>query len=163
MNERIPERIFLVSADGNGAGKTTRAKQLSPVVLSFADAVRRECQTLYSESKVDWFDKTQEGKLQLVMPGKTVRDCLIEHGQKACEDDQFHWAKAMVLAILSSHARIVAVDDLRKLTELNYLTDIFGPLITHEHIIFDDAVLEPQYNNNELRACATRLILRRSP
>lgn len=155
-----PSVIWIVSGDGNGAGKTTRARELAPVVFSFADAVRAECRRRYPDSQVNWFDKTAAGKVQLVAPGKTVRDCLIEVGQSLSAEDPLIWARAMEVNIRNCPNEVCAIDDLRKEVELDYIRKVFSHRLIHEHIIWKDAVVEPEFDNERLRILANRLYLR---
>ena len=134
-------RIFLISAFGEGAGKTTLAQTLvgASNVASLAGAVRSELASIYP--MYNWYNKTQaykEATVIVAAPGSpTMRGLLIRHAEAACEKDPYVWARKLAKHIKAldglAGTSAVAVDDLRKPEELEYLRACF-PNATHFHI-----------------------------
>lgn len=154
-------RVLIISADGLGAGKTTLAARLGGAKFSFADSIRHEMREVMPD--VNWFDKSQAGKLAVVRGtgGKTVRDLLIQVGQERRAENPNYWVEKTAYLIQkfladwdSRHVPPVVVDDLRFLNELAYFRDIFGDDLTHIHVSSPGATPEPQYQNVELAAVA---------
>lgn len=152
-------KIYLISADGYGAGKSTLAKKLGDEVWSIAGALREDLSRQYPQYK--WFSKDQEYKETTKIHGyhnnrMSMRDVLVEYGQKECARDPLVWVRKLAdrlaqSATIASGSKIFVVDDVRKLCELEYLRAKFGPLVTHFHIVSTTATPEPHFENDELR------------
>lgn len=155
-------RIILVSATGNGGGKTTLAHKFTETVISLADEIRKELSTFHPT--VNFFDKSQEGKLKIVENGMTMRDLLIKHGQYMRTIDKNHWvnlAIKYVKNIVDNHLNAtIAIDDIRYTNELQRFREEFGSFVTHIHIIENSATPEPQYENDKLELMADYSIRR---
>lgn len=159
-------RIFAISGSGNGAGKSTMAKKTADEVLSLAHALRQDLSQVYPT--YDWFNKSQAYKDYTLVPeaaepGKdlpTVRDVLIKHGQDCCKDDPVYWVRKLCdnLDKYPTKLSVVAIDDIRKLVEIEYLKNRFPGNITHFHIKTPRSVYEPQFQNDELEAVADYVV-----
>ncbi len=158
-------KIFAISGDGNGAGKSTAAKKLvgATNIISLASIMRSELREKYPQS--DWFNKDQAYKEGTVVPeegGKTVRQVLIDYGQSACENDPWYWVRALCFTY-QDEIGFFAIDDLRKLVEIDFLRGFFGPdNVVHIHIEYAGAKFEPLYDNAKLKARADYVIVRPS-
>lgn len=158
-------KIFAISGDGNGAGKSTAAKKLvgSFNIISLASIMRSELLDKYPE--YDWFNKDQAYKEGTVVPeegGKTVRQVLIDYGQSACENDPWYWVRALAFRFKDIEGTY-AIDDLRKIVEIDFLRGFFGPEdVVHIHIEYAGAKFEPLYDNAKLKARADYVIVRPS-
>lgn len=152
-------KLILVSGDGIGAGKTTLASRLADQTWSLAGALREELTWLYPD--YNWWDRTQVYKAETKVRecgGKTVRDVLIEHGQAQCAKDPLHYVRKLADKLaggarLADGVRRIAVDDLRKVIELEYLREKFPDLL-HYHVVNAAAGQEQHFQNDDLRARA---------
>ena len=162
-------KLILISGNGIGAGKTTLADQLSDHRMSHATELRHMMCAEFPE--VDWYDTTQEGKLRPINKpnGTTVREALIGYGQGKCAADQVVWARTLGDRLDEDWVNTkfgvyligtVAVDDLRKVCELEHLRSRFPDLV-HVHLKYAAAIPEPQYDADELEALANYVITRR--
>lgn len=157
--------VYLISADGNGAGKSTLARRLvgEGGVRSLAQTLRNEVAVRYPD--YDWHSRCQIYKdtTRVREAGnRTVREILVAWGEAACAEDPLHYADALVTHLQNldrwiSGPKSVAVDDMRKVVELEHLKKHF-PSATHIHLLHPGAGAEPQYQNDELRARADYLI-----
>lgn len=150
--------IYLISGDGSEAGKTTFAEKLvgKSRVWSIASALRSELQRKYP--KYNWYSKDQQVKDQLVIKEYgsgtfTMRQVMVEYGQKACEADPCHWVQRLADSLeiakhMPTHGPL-AVDDVRKVCELDLLKEMF-PKAVHMHVTRAGAKKEPQYDNDSL-------------
>jgi hypothetical protein len=158
-------RIYLISGDGIGAGKSTLARLLvNPSnVWSLADALRDEVARIYPG--YPWYSKEQHDKNLLVKEtGCSVRDVLISWGQGRCLIDPLHYARRLADKIEASRSLLtgaIAVDDLRKLVEVGHIRKRFPGCVTHIHVSHPDAIPEPQYDNACLSAQADYVLHRR--
>lgn len=152
--------ILAISGDGIGAGKSTAAKALSRGnVWSLAGALREEMQRDFPG--YDWFNKGQDYKENTKVRelGVNVRTALIDRGQIRCNEDPAYWVRKLCDKVeatdkLAGAPLIIAIDDVRKVLEINYLRDRFGKSITHIHMINRDAIYEPQFENAALAEMA---------
>jgi hypothetical protein len=161
--------VYLISGDGNGAGKTTLARRLvgEPGVRSLAQALRNEVMAEYPG--YDWHSKCQRYKTETRVKeagGRTVREVLVDWGEGKCAVDSLHYARRLVDHLANLNRWIVgpksvAVDDVRKLVELEHLKGHF-PEAVHIHLVNPAAGKEPQYQNDELAARADYIITWRS-
>lgn len=160
-------KIYLISGDGNGAGKSTFAKKVGDEVWSIAGALREDLARQYPGHP--WFSKDQDVKDKYRIPdygdGKyTIRQALIEYGQKKCETDPEVWVRAMVdrlnqSASILSGAKVYVVDDVRKVCEIEHVKRRFPVgTVTHFHLTTEGAGREPEYQNDELGAMADYLV-----
>lgn len=154
-------RIFAISGDGIGAGKSTLAAKLSARVWSFATEMREELQRQFP--KYDWFNRTQEYKdgTTVTELGKTVRQVLIEYGQQKCASDALYWARLLADRIALSAPNLVAIDDLRKMCEIHHLRERFGEDVTHIHVVHAFSKPEPEFENDLLADAADYIISRK--
>lgn len=158
-------KIYACSGDGNGAGKSTLAQKLvgKEGVISLAAIMRAELQKLYPQ--YDWFNKDQsykENTKVTELEGKSVRQVLIEYGQSKCEADAWYWVRALAFKYKGCEG-VLAIDDLRKLVEIDFLRGFFGPTnVVHFHVSFAEAKREALYDNDKLRAIADYVIVRPS-
>lgn len=156
-------RIFAISGDGIGAGKSTLAKKLGQEIWSLAGALRAELKA--ELPNYDWFNKTQEYKETKVKErqNKTIRTLLIERGQLRCQEDALYWVRKIADKLKDhdkyvSAALAIAIDDIRKVSEIVHLKEKFPGQVIHFHMCTEDAVHEPEFENTELRAMADYLV-----
>ena len=152
--------VYLISGDGAGAGKTTLAKRLvgDYAVYSLAGELRRYLKKQYPN--IDWENKTQDYKDKVeVSPGLTVRQKLIEEGQKYSRDNPIYWAEKLVERLGREFNSIIAIDDLRKQQELEYLRFCF-PTSYHFHVAWPGAVAEPIFDNEYLKTVCDYVAVR---
>lgn len=166
-------QLILLSGSGHGAGKSTLARKLAgDNVFSLADEIRRELATEYTDiSQYDFWDKSQEGKTKLVGDtGKTVRDLMIERGEgNRAKFSPDYWVDKLydhvLMAFAAAYGDIAcAVDDIRHNNEIKILRrlgDHYDITVTHLHICFENAVLEPVYDNDGLMNIADYVIHRK--
>lgn len=146
-------RIIAISGDGIGAGKTTLAKKLSSDVWSIASSLRGEVRQKYPG--YDWYCKDQAYKdgtyVHEFGKNKTVRDVLIEYGQQRCIESPAYWVDVLIEKLKATNQiasmGLLAIDDLRKLVELERLRAAFPGQIIHMHVHNPHAISEPQYDN----------------
>jgi len=156
-------QIFTLSGDGSGAGKSTLARKISGEVLSIASPLRQELCRIHPGYA--WWDKTQAYKDNTIVEGtgKTVRQMLVEHSAARCAGDPLYWARQLsrylegLSCIVSSHSRY-AIDDLRKVCEIEHFRDRFGDKVTHIHVLSATATPEPHFDNDKLRDAADYVI-----
>ena len=155
-------RVLAISGSGQGAGKTTLARTLSPTVWSIADGIRHELSKIYP--KIQWENRTQAYKDGTKVPGtnRSVRQMLIDHGQQACIDNPTYWVSEMTTKLLELNrmwtaGAVVAIDDVRKLCELEHLRAKF-PDVVHFHVNGEPCVDEPMYDNIELADIADYVV-----
>jgi hypothetical protein len=155
--------LFLVSANGHGAGKSTFASYLKAYKLSLASAIRKEAQMSYSST--DWFSQDQNYKdTHEVLPGVTLRQYLVKLGQDRCEQDPTYWCKelARTLDLAALAGTNVAIDDLRKVVELDFFRDWAernSYTVQHFHLKYSAAVAE-EYDAGSLEIRADYVVFR---
>lgn len=157
--------VYIISGDGNGAGKSTLASRLvgSTGVVSLARALRHEVERQYPG--YEWFSKCQtykNGTRIKEAGGLTVREVLIAWGEGKCKENPLHYVEKLVHHLQQLDRtffgpKSIAVDDVRKLIELEYLKHYY-PTATHLHLKNPTAGREPQYQNDELASCADYVI-----
>lgn len=159
-------KLYLISADGYGAGKSTLARKLGDEVWSIAGSLREDLSRQYPAYK--WFSKDQDykDKTRVREYGdgrKTVRGVLVEYGQARASIDPVVWVRAMAdrltesVKILSG-SKIFVVDDVRKVCEIDHLRSRFHGLVTHFHVVSKSATAEPEFDNDALRQKADYLV-----
>ena len=149
-------KIFAISGDGIGAGKTTLAKKIGEQQWSLAGALRAELSRLYPN--YDWENKSQDYKAntKIIECGKaSMRHVMIRHGQMRCEEDPLYFVRKLAdkiesLEKMATGVKTIAIDDLRKVIEIEHLKTRFPGQVVHFHLITSTAVPEPQFQNNEL-------------
>lgn len=163
--------IYLISGNGRGAGKTTLATRMvgRDHVFSHADSLRMELHAKYP--RLSWFalDQITKDEPQETLGGRSMRDILLKHGQDKCSiHGANHWAERLVTRLQTRFASLaldkcpVAVDDLRKITELDTLLSSLGhDKIIHFHIMFPAAVAEPEFDGAELARRADYIVSRK--
>lgn len=160
-------RVIAISGDGAGAGKTYAAKAFTTsngqAVWTMADGIRAELKHEYPT--YDWFNRSQTYKNGVVVPeyrpGATVRTVLLEWGQTRCVGDPCYWVRDMVDR-LKDHGKLlgthtIAVDDVRKICELDYLRASFRDVL-HLHVENPDAIYEPEFEAEDLKKRADYVI-----
>ena len=152
-------KIVAISGSGNGAGKSTLAHLLSNPVWSIAGGIRAELKV--ELPGYDWDNKTQAYKDKVKVTerdDKTVRQVMIEHGQKRCKSDPAYWIKKLCNRIETGNVligqQIIAIDDVRKIVEIDYLKARFGAVVTHFHIKSSHAQKEAEFDNDALEQVA---------
>ena len=80
---------------------------------AFADMLKQHCSKKY-DYPVEW-NYSQEGKQRVVKNsgGKTVRQLLIEEGQKGREEDNLKWVKKVVTKLMEEKPSFYVVTDCR--------------------------------------------------
>lgn len=158
-------KIILFSGDGQGAGKTTASKILCQDTISFASAIRQEL--TYKYPAYNWYNKTQSYKDTTIIkewPVKaTMRQVLYEYGQVPCKQNPSYWAEKVVDYLKNRHfiadgVSILGIDDCRKMCEKETMLKAFPGKIYHIHVDNPDAVREPEFENEQLRATADYII-----
>ena len=164
-------KIILISGNGVGAGKTYLANRLGDVVMSHATPLRQELADQYPQHKELFFSKDQAAKDMVLddVGGQTVRQTMVAYGQHKCKDEPAYWAMRLAQAIdefRESEIKFgitlqncLAVDDLRKMCELEHLRARF-PNLLHLHVWYDKAIPEQQYDGDKLQAAADYVIRR---
>lgn len=156
MERKSNFKIFCISGAGNGAGKSTMANTVTTEVWSLAGALRQELTTLYPD--YNWFDKRQSYKDHTTVAelgNITIRQALINHGQVRCKDDPEYWVRRVADKIehslhIACNVGSVAIDDVRKIIELDHLRKRFPGMIIHFHIDVPQAVKEAEFDNEAL-------------
>lgn len=169
-------KILGISGSGIGAGKSSFAKKMAGEVWSLAGALRKELTKKFPGYK--WYDKSQEyknmrftetifdpfllsalEKTKTHEGGKTVRDVMIAYGQMKCANDPKYWPRILA-ADLQERLKImdgvhtVAIDDIRKVLEVEYLREKFAPNFIHFHIDTGSAIGEDYFDNDLLAEMA---------
>lgn len=153
-------KLILVSGNGIGAGKTTLANRLG-VRMSLADQLRAELQTTYPQ--YDWYNRSQTYKSDTPVhewQGASVREVMVRYGQSKCVESPTYWADRLVdqlLPLADNPTLVVAVDDVRKLCEVDALRAAF-PGAVHFHIQSPRATHEPEFQNDDLAARADFIV-----
>jgi hypothetical protein len=155
-------KIFIFSGSGIGAGKTKAAKTMTQDVWSFANAIRQDL--TYKYPAYNWYNKTQEYKDHTIVEeyskrNATVRQVMLEEGQRACNGDPAYWAKRMVEYLkgryfIADGVSILGIDDCRKMCELETIRAAFPGQVTHFHIDNPWATVEPEFENEQLAQVA---------
>ena len=133
-------KLFLISGDECGVGKSTFANTLSLNVWSFATALRgdlNKCYPLY-----EWFRKDQEYKNTTYIKelNCNMRDALVKHGERRRAENPDYWANILAGRIGELYSVVVsggslAVDDLRYMNELRVIRERHPYMqITHFHL-----------------------------
>lgn len=166
-------KIIIISSNGIGAGKTTLANQLSPTVLSLADALRAELNQL--DPDLPWYDRSQEAKDMLIPEdspvatyGLTLRDVMVTYGQHKCALDRAYWVNRFCIMsddyVQDWDIDCIAVDDIRKVIEVETIRSYYSGhkdvFLTHLHIHYPYAVAEPHFENDQLGRMANYTIHR---
>jgi hypothetical protein len=157
-------KIFAISGDGIGAGKSTLAKKLGQEVWSLAGALRQELKN--ELPNYDWFNKSQEYKEVRVKErnNRTIRTLLIERGQIRCQEDDLYWVRKIADKLVehdkfAGAAMTVAIDDIRKVNEIEHLKEKLPGQVIHFHVCTNSAKEEPEFQNDELRQMADYIIV----
>lgn len=159
--------IYLISGNGRGAGKTTLARKLvgdsdSGMMYSHAGAMRTELYALHPELRDSWYstDQVVKDEPRPALGGKSIRDVMIEYGEGKCrEHGSGYWARLLADQLTGCGWPIIAVDDVRKMVELEILRGALGSsVITHLHVMSRHAIPEPQYENDGLAQVADYLV-----
>lgn len=148
-------KLILISGNGAGAGKTWAAEMFADETYSLASQIRSDLHRIYPA--YDWFNKTQDYKTQTLVPewqNKTIRQVLFEYGQQKCQEDPLIWARKLVEGLrkvehIADGKKRFAVDDTRKLCELDYLKSHF-PGAFHIHVDTKVCIHEPAFEAREL-------------
>ncbi len=158
-------RIFAISGSGIGAGKTTLARKVGDQTWSLAGALRAELSRLYP--LYDWENRSQSYKADTKIKecGKqSMRDVMVRHGQLRCEEDELYWVRKLADKLdgtlkLANGLKSIAIDDVRKLSEIGYLKERFPDMVTHLHVATKSSVYEPMFQNDELHAIADYIMV----
>lgn len=98
------------------------------------------------------------------MAGKpTVREAMTLYGQAVCKEDPQHWVKKLIEHLkevdrIADGVTTIAVDDVRKMCELDALKECFPGRVVHLHVIGSGAKEEKHFDNDELMAVADYLL-----
>ncbi len=157
--------IYAVSGSGNRAGKTTFAKSLSPHVFSLANALRDDLKSQYPQ--YDWFNKDGRYKdiTMIEELNMTMREVMVKYGQEKCAQNPMYWADKLCQQIQNklgwvadTYVTTATIDDIRKLGELDLLRAHFAGNVVHYHVESPQAIAEPHFENDQLRAIADYVI-----
>ena len=159
-------KIILISGNGTGAGKTTLAHTVADQVLSLADIIRSGLVKKYPA--YDWYRKDQEYKETTLVTEtqKTVREMLVEEGQRRCKKNPAYWVQKLAEFIKADafyKSQVVAIDDIRKMIELQIMKEKFHGMVSHLHVIYKDAKSEQHLygkDDEALQAVANYVIIR---
>lgn len=152
--------LYLISGDGRGAGKTTAALRLADQVWSLAGALRDDLYKVLPG--YEWSNRTQEYKDNTLVKewdNKSVRRVMTEYGQSKCKNDPQYWVRRMAYRLegameFATGLTKYAVDDVRKMCELQLLKEKFGDSVLHIHVVNPDAIYEPEFENEQLAKAA---------
>ncbi len=155
--------VYLISGSGSGAGKTTLAERLvGASVYSIASALRRDLKCQYPQ--YDWYNKTQQYTdvtRVIEYDNLTVRDVLVDYGQKASRDSNTYWVDKLIKHLHNGVGKsVIAIDDVRKIEELDKLKYYF-PVSYHFHVDYPLAKSEPLFDNEQLKQRADYIVQRR--
>lgn len=160
--------IYLISGDGQRAGKSHLASFLAgdSNVWSIASGMRHELSREFP--KYRWFDKTQAYKDHQLVPeykrGYTIRDVLLEYGQEKSKHDATYWISRLVARFDQGQygcmGSVIAIDDIRNMPELNYVKMKWQSKydVKHIHVANLDAIKEPIFDNAELSQIADYVV-----
>lgn len=149
-------QLILISGDGAGAGKSWAASKFGDETYSLASQIRVELKQLYPA--YDWHRKDQAYKANtpvIEWGGKSLRTVMLEYGQHKCDQiSKIYWAQRLAEGLelvrhIADGRKRFAIDDVRKLCELDYLGERF-PGYLHIHVTNPDAVYEPEFDAAEL-------------
>ena len=152
-------RIIAISGNGTGAGKTTFANKVGDQVFSIAGSLRGELSRVYP--RYDWYRKDQDYKDTTLVhewgPKATVRSVLTEYGQIKCQGNPEYWVKKLIEHLkeverIADCTNTIAIDDVRKVCELDALRNVFGERVQHIHVVGKGAKEEKLFDNDELHA-----------
>lgn len=161
--------IYLISGNGQGAGKTTLAEKLVGLdsVYSVAGSMRKELMRLYPG--YDWENRTQVYKDTTLVPeyviaglkkAPTVREVLVDYGQQFSKEVPWYWGDKLAKHLYTLVGKsVVAIDDIRKVAELSIFKDIYRNVV-HFHIHHDSAIQEPIFDNDALGKMADYRVFR---
>ena len=152
--------IFAISGSGNRAGKTTFARSLSSNVFSLANALRDDL--VIELPQYDWYNKDGVYKDTTIVTeyGVSMREVMIKYGQEKCANDANYWSNKLC-GIIQADPRLmstVAIDDVRKLSELDVLRKHFNDKVVHYHVTSVSSLAEPHFENDQLAAVADYII-----
>jgi hypothetical protein len=155
-------RLFLLSSNGIGAGKTFNSHFFAGKtgqVLALADEIRKELLHIYPN--YPWFAKDQEAKNMIIKEtNKTLRQMLVERGQQRCAEDPDYWCKSTANQIdilcrareeiaIHDEAEVedfaIAIDDIRKVSEVEFFKNRFPDEARHYHLIYETAKQEDAF------------------
>lgn len=154
-------KLLAISGDGIGAGKTYAAAVLAQYTVTLADGIRAELKQKFPQ--YDWYNRTQAYKANTLVPeyGEdfSVRRVLYHYGQQVCINDPTYWVKDAAnavenLVLCENGLETVALDDIRKVCEIQYLRERFPNSVTHLHVVNRRALYEVEFENEQLRDIA---------
>jgi hypothetical protein len=156
-------KIIAISGDGAGAGKTYAARLFGQNTWTIADGMRTELQARYPD--YNWFSREQEYKRSTLIrecDNKPMRRVLLEYGQSKCADNPCYWVERLCdsldrSATIASGNNTIAIDDVRKVCEIDTLRLRFD-YVTHIHVENPDAVHEPEFDAEQLKAMADYVV-----
>jgi hypothetical protein len=86
---------------------------------------------------------------------------MVERGQDKCVNDKAYWPRRLYNTVdWGAMHRTVAIDDVRKIVEVQYFKEMFGSRCLHLHIQWPEADVEPLYDN--LSEIADYIVVRQS-
>jgi hypothetical protein len=149
-------RILVISGDGIAAGKTTLANKLGDEVWSLAGALRAEL--AYDYPDYNWENRSQEYKATtriLECGKKSMREVMVERGQVRCSQDPIYWVRKLADKLeavlkMATNQKTIAIDDARKVSEIEHLKSRFPNQVLHIHVINSNATHEPEFENGRL-------------
>ena len=161
-------KIIAISGSGIGAGKTTLAKKLSKDVWSLAGAMRTELELQYPG--YSWFNRDQAYKANTMIKeykngSYSMRAALIEYGQDKCAINPTYWVERLSSSVtgltrVASGITTIAVDDVRKVCEVEHLRKTFKEVV-HIHIDYAGASFEKEFDNLQLLELADYIVVRK--
>lgn len=163
--------IYAISGSGIGAGKSTLAKSLQCETWSLAGPLRKELSRMYP--RYNWFNKEQAYKENTIIKEAwdeygdarppNMRTVLIKHGQKRAAEDAKYWVRILATSLagyaeLATGPKYIAIDDVRKVCEIEHLRDRFGENVLHIHIKSDAAIHESEFEAAGLEEAANYIM-----
>lgn len=159
------DHLFLLG-DFTVGHNSTAATKLAQQTWSLAGAMRQELSLQYPA--YDWFNKSQAYKSSTIIHEygdgrQTMRAVLLEYGQQKCWEDACYWIKLLCDRLegargIFNGVHTIAIDDIRKVCEIQHLRQHSRCEVLHVHIANPEAVYEAEFQNEELSKLADYVI-----
>ena len=172
--------VILLSANNNGAGKTTHAKNLEkfirellPCTYVYRMPLANFAKTQYKNTNdynnnfgsLDIFGDTFKNRTCL---GKSGREYLKDFAEQKCSEDPLVWCKEWYAAFMGFKHKnlndlnylrtIIIVEDIRKVYELAFFRRAFSDYkITHKHFISEYGQYDADFPDTKIGGILEKL------